>query len=365
MRKIFALLPVLVASFCSAQIINPSGGTGTVGSCGAAGNAYYSASGTSITCDTSITDNGSGTLTATTFSGNATGLTGTPNLTIGTLNESGALTLSGAAGAATTISTSTTNASISILPNGTGPVIFNVGTATNPTLQATGSASNTGAMFTTTAFMWTATGTGVASLNNLGATVSNNKVLGFSSTATANGSLDTGLSRTAANVVAVGNGTAADESALLRSGSTCRITADVSLTVNTPNSFCSFNLPAVAKAWAFQCNILWAITAGSGTNTFAVGVNAAQTPTGATNALAVVTTTTTGTLTNGSAAISASGATNILTGATYTPAATVLPASISGTILASATAGTFAITAAANGTTATASVKAGSFCTAQ
>jgi hypothetical protein len=38
------------------------GGSGTVGTCAAAGNAYYSASGTTITCDTTVTDNGSGTV---------------------------------------------------------------------------------------------------------------------------------------------------------------------------------------------------------------------------------------------------------------------------------------------------------------
>lgn len=149
---------------------------------------------------------------------------------------------------------------------------------------------------------------------------------------------------------------------MVRSPNVCRITADVSLTVNTANSFCTFNVPPVAQAWAFECKILWAITAGTGTNNFAVGVNSSATPTGTTNAIASVVTATAGTNTNGSAAISASGATNILTGATYTPAATVLPATISGTVLTPAAGGTFAITGAANGTTATAAVKAGTQC---
>lgn len=106
------------------------GGSGTVSNCTAAGNAYYSASGTTIVCDTSITDNGAGGLTlgsispttynggafsgtftgAPTFSGNiaftgtptfsntlalntsgtAGGLSGTPNISIGTLATSSA-----------------------------------------------------------------------------------------------------------------------------------------------------------------------------------------------------------------------------------------------------------------------------------
>jgi hypothetical protein len=149
---------------------------------------------------------------------------------------------------------------------------------------------------------------------------------------------------------------------LRRDANICRITADVPLTVNTANPFCSFNAPAVAQGWTYRCDILWTITGGTGTNNFAVGVNVQQTPTGTTNAIASVTTTASGTNTNGSAAISASGATNILTGATYTPAATVLPATISGSVLANVLPGTFAITATANGTTATGAVKAGTQC---
>jgi hypothetical protein len=174
---------------------------------------------------------------------------------------------------------------------------------------------------------------------------------------------DTRLSRAAAGVWSVDSGTDG------QCGWACcappipaAITADVSLTVNVANSFCSFSLPAVAKAWAFRCDIQWAITAGSGTNTFALGVNPSQTPTGTTNAEAQIYTATAGTQTMGSTAISASGADVILTGATYTPAATVQLAKISGTLLASGTAGTFAIQATANGTTATAAVKAGSAC---
>jgi len=172
---------------------------------------------------------------------------------------------------------------------------------------------------------------------------------------------DTGLSATTAvpTVNTTGTLTAAG---MERDANSCRITADVSLTVNTPNSFCSWNLPPVAQGWSFECDVLWALTAGTGTNNFALGVNASQAPTGTTNALATIYTTTSNTATNGSAAISASGATNVLTGATYTPAATVLPSRITGTLLASATPGTFAVTAAANGTTATAAVKAGTMC---
>ena len=45
------------------------GGSGTVGTCGGPGNAYYSGAGTTVACDTSVTDNGSGTLAAIAFQG--------------------------------------------------------------------------------------------------------------------------------------------------------------------------------------------------------------------------------------------------------------------------------------------------------
>jgi hypothetical protein len=157
-------------------------------------------------------------------------------------------------------------------------------------------------------------------------------------------------------------GTTDTSSCLLAAPNACRVTADVSLTVNVANSFCSFSLPALAHAWSWQCNIIWAITAGTGVNSFALGVNASQTPTGATNAAAGIYTTQLGVQTQGVAALNASGAITMLTSPTYAPAATLEQAYSSGTLVASAIAGTFAITATANGTTVTAAIKAGSTC---
>jgi len=181
------------------------------------------------------------------------------------------------------------------------------------------------------------------------------------------GTPDVGLSRTSPTVLALGQcGAAGDETGLaIRSASICRITADVSLTVNTANPFCQWSLPAVAKSWAWRCDIIWSLTAGTGTNNFSLGVNASQTPTAATNAAASIWTTQTGTMTQGVVALSASGAVNVLTSPTYTPAATLEQAKANGDVLASGTAGTFAITATAAGTTATAAIKAGSTCEIQ
>src|SRR5208283_3309894 len=59
-------LPALVYGYLnwngSAWALTTPSGSGTVSNCGSAGNAYYSASGTTVVCDTSVTDNGSGTL---------------------------------------------------------------------------------------------------------------------------------------------------------------------------------------------------------------------------------------------------------------------------------------------------------------
>ena len=188
-------------------------------------------------------------------------------------------------------------------------------------------------------------------------------VFAFSTSSTdATQAADVGISRLGPNIVGVGTGAASSEAGFLRDGNTCRITSDVSLTVNVANSFCSFSLPALSKSWAYRCDLIWAITAGTGTNTFSLGVNPSQTPNATTNVSANILTTQTGTSTQGVAALSASGALNVLTSPTYTPAATLEQASAFGTLSASGTAGTFAITATAAGTTVTAAVKAGSYC---
>jgi len=312
--------------------VSAGGGSGTVSSCGGAGNSYYSGAGTTVVCDTNIADSGTGNLT---FSAAA------PQLITGT------------------------NINLTLALGGTGTVIFNNGTATNPAFNHTQNASNTG-WFSSSASIecWANVGGIGSCFSNSGNQVSGNRMLAFTSTTAANGAIDLGLSpiATSAAVLAVGNGTVADESALLRSGNACRVTADITLTVNTNVTVCTWTLPAVAKAWAWQCEIPWTLSAGSGTNTLAVIANASQTPTGATNGTAEVKTSNTNAAQEGTAAISASGATTLVTATPLTPVATVFQSSTSGTLLASATAGTFAIQMNAAGTTATALAKAGATC---
>jgi len=286
----------------------------------------------------------------------STGFTtdGVSILTVGVTGATGQVCIAGTtAGVTACMTTDATGLTVN----------FPTGTTTNPGLAFASNNSNTGFIGNGAGGVnFVSSGTATALFGANGVATGNGNTYAFNRTGTRELGLGDESGATGAALMSVDSTTIGNEGGFLRFANTCRITADVSLTVNVANSFCSFSLPGVAKGWGFICDVLWAITAGSGTNTFALGVNASQTPTGTTNGAAQIYTTTTGTQTNGSAAISASGATSILTGATYTPAATVQQAVINGTVLASATAGTFAITATANGTTATAAIKAGTQC---
>lgn len=147
---------------------------------------------------------------------------------------------------------------------------------------------------------------------------------------------------------------------LIRGLNSCRVTGDITLSTSATN-VCSFSLPASALGWAWHCDILWTVTAGT-TPTIAIGVNASQTPTGTTNGYAQIKTTNANVATEGTAAISASGAINLLTSPTLTVSATVFSADSSGTLLASGTAGTFAITMTGTGASFAGKAKAGTAC---
>jgi len=139
---------------------------------------------------------------------------------------------------------------------------------------------------------------------------------------------------------------------------------DVSLTVNTPITLFTYTIPASSAGLKFQleCSLPWAITAGTGTNTLQLIVSPSQTPVTTTNFTGKIYTST---ALAGSLAVipvSASGSTSILTSGTITPSATLLSAELTGSLNASATAGTFAVIMQANGTTATAAAKSGGWC---
>lgn len=203
----------------------------------------------------------------------------------------------------------------------------------------------------------------VAGLKSTGYIGDTNSVLGFSTSSANITTFGTGFSpssQTAAGVMALGNGSVQDESGLLRSGNPCRITAVINLTTaGGSQTICSWSLFASAKTWAWQCSGTYSISSGT-TPAFGLGMNASQTPTSETGN-ASINTTLSGTNTQSSTTATASGNQSILTGGTLTTI-TNAPWSTSGTIQASATAGTFAITGIVTGTTAVGTVNVGSTC---
>jgi hypothetical protein len=303
-----------------------------------------------------------GTLTLSGLTSGSVALGSTATGTALTINQG--IALSGAQGAATTLSTTTTNAGLLLSPNGTGPVIFNNGAVATPSRQYAAWAANTGwyEQGVTSECLST---TGVATICFFGANgiqIGGNKSYAL---AAANGASGTqGLGISASNVGvntswSFDTSTAGNEAALLR-WNTCKVNADITLSTSATN-ICSWTLPAVAKTWAYQCQIPWSVTAGT-TPTLSIGVNASQTPTGTTNASAEIKTTNTNTATEATAALSASGALNVLTSPTLTTAATIFMSSASGTLLASATSGTFAITMTGTGASFAGVARAGATC---
>lgn len=151
------------------------------------------------------------------------------------------------------------------------------------------------------------------------------------------------------------------ESGLVRAENVCRITSAVPLSSAFPTTICSWSLPAVAKIWFWQCSGTY--TLASGTNpTFGLGMNASQTPTSETGNGIIWSAASVQTF--GSSTATASGNKSIMTGVTNTTVNA--PWQSSGTIQASATAGTFAITGTLGGTgTPAGRVNIGSGCTLQ
>lgn len=298
-------------------------------------------------------------LNAVKLSANRNAGTGTVSANSG---SAGAIANYAAAGGSTTVGPDATlsDSGTALIYSGT---TFQVGAGAGASPSIVSSAATTsGFYFVGTQPCISSNATGTTCFDTVGQRLPSTGVLRFLNGTLAGGAVDLGLSRTGLGVAAIGNGTAGDETGLLRAGNACRVTADITLPVNTATNVCSWSLPAVAKAWAWQCQIPWVISAGSGTNTLAIIANPSQTPTAATNGAAEIKTTNTNTATELTTAISASGATTLLTSVTITPAATVFLSSTSGTLLASATAGTFAIQMTAAGTTATAAAKAGATC---
>jgi hypothetical protein len=162
---------------------------------------------------------------------------------------------SGSSGAATTISTQA-NANLILAPNGTGTTVFNNGTATNPAI--TFAASATFGLYSASATN-IALGTGSSAHDALNLTSAgfvrslSGGAFVFSSSATdATTAADTGISRSAADVVAIGNGTQADTSGKVKAAA--YISAGTTFTTNGGCSETSLTGGASAGAFTIGAN---------------------------------------------------------------------------------------------------------------
>jgi hypothetical protein len=225
----------------------------------------------------------------------------------------------------------------------TGLETVPVGTATAPDISATGSASNTGLLLTTSAMCWDA----AASITACGVTggfqVGDGKSFGFSQNTSGNGAAG-------ANYGVIGTGATealAPSTVLLLPQ--CKVTSPVSMTSSgTPVTICSWTLPNAAQTWAWRCSGTYTTT--TATDTFSLGYTAAQAPTAAKGS-ANIYSTLTGTSTQGSVSSTTSTANQtMLTGASVSNVTNEQWTSF-GWVTASATSGTFVITGTLTGTT--------------
>lgn len=310
------------------------GGSGTVsannGTAGAIANYAAAGGSTTVTADANLFDSG------------------------GVWNVGEGWVFTGASGAATTISTSTTNANLFLTPNGTGAVVFNNGTKGNPSMVF-GSALTTGFHWqSSTAACFSGGGTDLECFSGQNFEIGDSGAFIFSQTSQASGTQGPSLG-------AVGSGA----TMTLQASTTiqypkCKVTSAIVLS-GSPTNICAWTLPnAAGLTWAWQCTGSYTITAGTTPN-FQIGMNASTAPTSETGD-ADIYSTLTGTHTqSGPITSTSSGNQNILTGTNVT---TVTGASWRswGTIQAASATGTFAITGALGGTTPAGTVNTDTNC---
>jgi hypothetical protein len=280
--------------------------------------------------------------------------------------SAGAIANYAAAGGSTTVGPDATLVDNGAFLNytGTGGYEAPNGTGSNPSICFAGDCASHVGFYRNTAGAVTWTPGGNANgftTGNFFTRIAANYAFQFSNTnSDSTASADTGVSRAAADVIAIGNGGAGDESGLIR-WNTCKPTSNITLSTS-PTDVCSFSLPAVAKTWSWQCQGIYSITAGT-SPTFSIGMNASQAPTSETGSAVLASTSSGATVTesSGTTTATAAGNQNIAT----TPAVTTITNGVwssFGTIQASATAGTFAITATLGGTTPAGTVNVGTTC---
>lgn len=301
-----------------------------------------------------VTNGGGG---STTFSVAPDGtVVGTNTATFTGLNLSGGLVLTGASGAATTFSTSTTNASIFLTPNGTGQVIVPAGTTTSPGLGITGSLTSGLSACATNVSCILSNAVEVAQFTG-GMEITDAASIKFSQTNLANGTSGFNFSVLGSGTTEAGTfgGTSTGDVIL----NDCKLAAAVAMSVSgTPVTFCTWTLPSAVATLGFQCQGTYTTT--TATDTFGLGVNNAQAVTVG-QAEAVIGSTNTGTQTNGGASFTTSGAHTIFTGASVSNV-TDVPFFFHGVITETVTSGTFVLQGILTGTTPAGTINAGTVC---
>lgn len=283
----------------------PGGGSGTVSTCSTVGgNAFYAATGTTVSCDASIIDSGAG-----------------------------ALTLNSLATAS--------NGNLTIAPNGTGAAIFNDGTATNPSIQFAGMASNTGLFGTANSIVVDFSGGQKVQFASGNVQVGNGVNITWSQTAAANGTSGPNFSVT---------GTGANEyivatTPIIITGA-CKVISGLTI-ATTPTNICVFTLPNSASSLLIDCQFTYTESTAT---TLALSYTFAQAPT-TPSFSANILTSNTNTATQGTNTTGGTTANTILTGAT--PGATgSFIAYLNGTFTSSATSGTLTISGTAGAASA-------------
>lgn len=341
---------------------------------------YTSAGGsTTVSADATLIDNGTtlaytgtgglssaGGLVMTGPSGSRTTIsTSTANANIllspngsGNVTTSGGLVFSGASGAATTLSTTTPNANLLLSPNGTGAVVLNNGVKATPSLVFAANTTNGFYSNAATKVCLAVTGNDSHCWKDTSYEIAGTGSIAWSQTSQASGTA--GASMSIVGTSTSENITTSTQMLMPQ----CKITSAVTLSTAS-TTICSWNLPNSAQTWAWQCSGTYSITSGT-TPDFGLGMNASQAPTSETgNALI---SSVSGSVsaaqvfTGDSATSTSSGNQSIYTSTATITTVALAPWISSGTVQASATAGTFAITGIMTGTLPAGTVNVGSTC---
>lgn len=356
-------------------VLVSGGGSGTVSNCTGAGNAFYSGAGTTVSCDTSITDSGTGQFTFT----QGTITTSQPFISHTVTWNAGAVVFADLTQNITCTAAATTSNALGLGTGGTQwifryaaancgqpQIVVPNSVAAQPAIAASG--TSTGYHVSGNTLSLVRNGVSVFGIGGTsGSAAANNLSIGFASGAPDATAMVLGMSAMGGNAAssnpgfAFGTGAAGNEGALIR-WNTCKPTSNITLSTSA-TTICTWSLPNVALTWSWECNGIYSITAGT-TPTFSLGMNASQTPTSETGSAQIDTNGSGSSLvaTNATATSASSGNQNILTGASVT---TVTNAQFTtyGTLQPSATAGTFAITGTLGGTTPAGTVNVGTSCT--